>query len=69
MYLPSSIHVDLRRISGLLLAEFFYNNDDIKERATQLLEIYPAEGRVIFWSNQDLPQPDSLSDTKIPLDL
>jgi hypothetical protein len=48
MYLPSSIHVDLRRISGLLLAEFFYNNDDIKERATQLLEIYPAEGRVIF---------------------
>lgn len=41
--------IDLRRISGLFLAELFYNNDDIRLRATKLLEIYPSEGRVTIF--------------------
>jgi hypothetical protein len=58
--------IDLRRISGLFLGELFYKNDEIKKSATKLLQIYPPEGRVIIILTPDLPQPNPITDSKIP---
>lgn len=39
---------DLRRVSGLLLCELFYNNPVVKEEFIYTLEISPNNGRVTF---------------------
>jgi hypothetical protein len=46
---------DLRRISGLLLIELLYNNNEIRMKMIKMLQIYPSFGRVNQIFNKDLP--------------
>jgi hypothetical protein len=59
---------DLRRISGLLLIELLYNNNEIRMKMIKMLQIYPSFGRVNQIFNKDLPKWHTLNNTKISVD-